>query len=394
MKRRGRPRKHNPSIPKHIDQTRLPAGVYWDPSGAGRWYVFEDRNGKPKAGTRTIAQAGATLADLHGLMAEEKGTAKAGTVADVVTRYKASIAFKALSLRAQDDYAYFLDQAVAYKLPNGALMGSLLVDKLSPPVFARIRDDVGRAHPSKANVWLRRLKGAFAWGIEDGCCKTNPCAGVRLLKEAGRHGMPSLDAMRRVQLFAAGRARLKRNEPGHLPPYLAPFIEIAYQCRLRSIEVLTLADAHLLRDGILSNRRKGSKDNITRWTPGLRLAVRILKRHRQSIWDGRATPLARPLIVAESGDFLTRDGFSVGWQRMMRAAIEAGVIAEADRFTAHGIKHRGITDSADKKAGGHRTERMTDLYNHEVELVDAPRGTSRKSANSRENIRELRPRGA
>ena len=394
MKRRGQPRKHQPSIPRHIDQTRLPAGVYWDKSGSGRWYVFEERNGKPKGGTRVIAQGTATLADLYAIMAEETGAAKVGSIDDVVNRYKASVAFKALSPRAQHDYAYFLGQATAYKLPNGALLGSLLVDKLSPPVFARIRDDVGREHPSKANAWLRRLKGAFAWGIQDGCCKTNPCTGVQQAKEVAKHGMPLLSEMRAVQTFALQRAKIPRNEAGHLAPYLAPFMELAYQLRLRSIEVVTLTEANLMREGILSNRRKGSLDNITRWTPGLRLAVRILKKHRAAIWKGRATPLTRPLVVSESGDTLTRNGFSIAWQRMMRAAIDAGVITEAQRFTAHGIKHRGITDSADKKAGGHKTEQMRARYDHEVPVVDAPRGTSRNGANSRENIRELRPRGA
>lgn len=36
---RGAKRKFNPSIPRHIDQGKLPKGIYWDPSGNGRWYV-------------------------------------------------------------------------------------------------------------------------------------------------------------------------------------------------------------------------------------------------------------------------------------------------------------------------------------------------------------------
>lgn len=36
-----RPRKHNPTIPAHIDQRKIPKGVYWDSSGNGRWYVLE-----------------------------------------------------------------------------------------------------------------------------------------------------------------------------------------------------------------------------------------------------------------------------------------------------------------------------------------------------------------
>lgn len=386
MKRRGRPRKHNPSIPPAIDQSRIPAGVYWDPSGNGRWYVFEDRDGK--RGTKVIAQRGASLAELFAIMETAAGAAQRGTVQYVVDRYMGSLDFKKLSPRAKHDYEYFLKQACTFQTQKGPL-GHLVVDRTSPPIYARIRDKVAASTPSKANAWLRRLKGAFAWGVQDGCCRTNPCAGVRMAPEVGKTGMPELATMRAVQAFATERAALPRNIEGHLAPYLAPFMEIAYQCRLRAIEVLTLTDANLTTEGLLSNRRKGSRDNITRWTPGLRAAVAALKKYRESVWDGHATPLSRPLIVAESGDTLSYNGFSVAWQRMMRAAIAAGVITKEQRFKTHGIKHRGITDTTDKTAGGHKSEQMRHHYDHEIPVVDAPRGTSENSPNFRENIMDL-----
>ena len=43
----GRKRKVNPAIPKHIDQSRLPAGIYFDASGGGRWYVRAARLDEP-----------------------------------------------------------------------------------------------------------------------------------------------------------------------------------------------------------------------------------------------------------------------------------------------------------------------------------------------------------
>lgn len=388
MKRRGRPRKHNPSIPPHIDQTRLPVGVYWDGTGSGRWYVFETRGSNPRAGTRVIAQGSATLAELFALMEDRTGSVRTGTVRHVVGRYLASPDFNRLAFRSRKSYAYFLEQAMAFKTSAGPL-GDLVVDKLSPPIFARIRDKLAVETPAKANTWLRRIKGAFAWGVQDGCCKTNPVLGVKLAAEVAKDGMPSIGTMRAVQAFARERAALKRSDRGHLPPYLAPFIEIAYQCRLRCIEVLTLTDGNLDEIGIISNRRKGSLDNITRWTPGLRDAVATLKAHRRAVLAGKPSPLAKPLLVSESGDFFTYSGFSVAWKRMMLAAIEAGVIAPEDRFTAHGLKHRGITDSLDKGAGGHKSERMRQRYDHEIPVVDAPRGTSGDVSNCRENIREM-----
>ena len=44
-----RARKHDPRIPRHIDQSALPKGVYWDPTGHGRWYTFVEKDGKPHA---------------------------------------------------------------------------------------------------------------------------------------------------------------------------------------------------------------------------------------------------------------------------------------------------------------------------------------------------------
>lgn len=55
---RGRPRKFNPAIPAHIDQSQLPKGIYWRRSGRGNWYVFVtdpdtgERNTKVVAGPR------------------------------------------------------------------------------------------------------------------------------------------------------------------------------------------------------------------------------------------------------------------------------------------------------------------------------------------------------
>ena len=51
------------------------------------------------------------------------------------------------------------------------------------------------------------------------------------------------------------------------------------------------------------------------------------------------------------------------------------MIAREQRFTLHGLKHRGITDTKGKKAekkeaSGHKTDAMLDLYDHEVAVVE------------------------
>lgn len=372
MKRRGAPRKHNPSIPAHIDQAALPRGIYWDASGNGRWYVFEERDGRKR--TVTVAQRGATLAELHGIVEQRTTGTTRGSVQHVVDRYLASPRFARLSARSQKDYAYNLKAACAFKTRAGAL-GTLPVDKLPPPVFARIRDKLATNTPAKANAWIRRLSAAFAWGVQDGCCRTNPCAGIDMVQERARNGMPTLELFRRVQAFARQQGALERSAKGHLAPYLADFMEIAYQSRLRCVEVLALTDAHITADGILCKRTKGSRTNVARLGPLQSAAVARLQARRKAIVESRGMPVQirpaqRLLFVGEGGEPLTYNGLSSAWQRMMRLARAHGVLAEGEGFTAHGLKHRGITDSADKTAGGHKSEQMRHRYDHSLPVVE------------------------
>lgn len=62
----------------------------------------------------------------------------------------------------------------------------------------------------------------------------------------------------------------------------------------------------------------------------------------------------------------------------MRAATEAQVITPEQRFTLHGLKHRGVTDTQGSRrrkqlASGHRTDAMVRLYDHDVPVVATAR---------------------
>ena len=101
----------------------------------------------------------------------------------------------------------------------------------------------------------------------------------------------------------------------------------------------------------------GHRDNITRWTPNLRqawgdlLAYRVAAMTRNRIPE-QLCPECRQLVVTESGHPLTKSGFDTAWQRLMQLAIKECVVGDEQRFTLHGIKHRGITDSKDKSRAG------------------------------------------
>ena len=56
-------------------------------------------------------------------------------------------------------------------------------------------------------------------------------------------------------------------------------------------------------------------------------------------------PEQRHIFIAESGDPLTKYGLDTAWKKMITAAMARGVIAQTERFSLHGLKHSGISDT-------------------------------------------------
>lgn len=399
---RGRPRKHNPKIPAHIDQASLPTGLYWDASGAGRWYVRE-AGAEGRSKTSTVAGPTARLSELHAIMEDRAGSAAKGTVSFVLDAWHGAIEYKSLAPSTKAHYEDYAKAIKAYPTKQGAF-GTFMVDRLSQPIIRELIHTIASGkpptkpggavippYPSKANHWLRYLRRAFGVGIELGANKTNPARGVKCVPEVRDPRMPTRDAFRAVQEFARAAGALSTQDrgaraKGAMPVYLWAGMELAYQARLRGIEVLTLHDGLIngLLDGVdanlRTNRRKGSKDNEVRIGARMREAIAALQAHRTTVWTHRrlGTPIRpedRPLFVSEDGTILTRSGWNTSWSKLMRAAIDQGVITKDQRFGLHGLKHRGITDttgtrSEKKDAGGHVTDTMAALYNHAVPLVE------------------------
>jgi hypothetical protein len=221
----------------------------------------------------------------------------------------------------------------------------------------------------------------FGWGMRHGHCRTNPAAGAKQVRVRAHSGMPTRLAYDAVLKFAQARGALAPHSAGSLAPYLWPLMEIKYLCRMRSIEVLQLTDAHASEQGLYIARRKRSYDNIVRWSPRLRaawdaaVAVRATMRARSS---NNARPIPPPerrfIFITESGTRLSTSGLGTAWSQLMRAAVDSEVITQEQRFTLHGLKHRGVTDTKGSRrrkqlASGHQTEAMVRLYDHDVPVV-------------------------
>ncbi|MFC0677479.1 tyrosine recombinase XerC [Lysobacter korlensis] len=338
----------------------------------------------------TVAQASARLSDLHVIAEQRAGAEVRGTIAFVMDCFHASLAFKGLAASTQKHYSDYAGAIRKYPLKNGLTLGAVVIDKLTPGGVRRVIDVIAQGrpaerpgeaatpgYPTKANHWLRYLRRVVGWGVEHDHCTTNPFRGVKAVKEKRDHRMPEAHVFRAVQAYARACSLRQPREKGCLPPYLWAAMELAYQARLRGIEVLTLTDAHDLGDELQTNRRKGSRDNIVRKGSLTVAAVTALRERREAIWQSkrRAVPLQadqRFLFVGEDGEPLTRSGFNTAWGRMMRQAVKDGVLAEEDRFGLHGLKHRGITDTKGnkKQASGHVTDAMLNVYDHELPRVE------------------------
>jgi hypothetical protein len=389
MATRGRKRKHNPTIPDHIDQSKLPVGIYWDASGTGRWYVRERRPDGSGWSTPTVAGPRAQLSDLHAIAEGRRGDPVRGTLGRLMKDFHASARFAALSASTRKDYAWCRSVLEGRKLRSGMTWADLQVRRMTPAMIQRLVDLLadGEGTPAKANHVLRYLRRLIAWGMRtDDTITANPAKGVEQAAERKLAKMPTPEAYAAVLAFARAGGQRKAHSRGSLPPYLAPLMEITYLAKLRGIEAVSLTEASIveLDDepglGLLARRRKGSRDNVTRLSDRLTAAVAEARAVKAAVLArpgnrNRPTflrPEDRPLFVSEDGEALPKAALETAWQNLMKRAIAAGVITREQRFTLHGLKHRGITDSADKRSGGHMTEAMRQRYDHELEVFDPP----------------------
>ena len=389
---RGRNRKFNPSIPAHIDQAALPQGIYWSEN---RWFIYEPHPEGGRPLKRTVAFAKARLSELHAIIElRQKGEIR-GTLGYVCDRFEESTEFKELSAGTQKGYRECAAEAKGFVLSDGSLLGDVPVAKLRVPAIQRVVEilAIGRKakgklpalepRPSKANHVMRYLRRTFNWGIRFGLCENNPAQGVREVREAKEFRMPRPDVYLAMLAFVRDRATRKAHTAGSVSPYLPAVMVLAYNVRLRGIEVTTLTDAHHHEDGIRTNRRKGSRDNVTAWNDDMRWAWDWLVAYRKERMAAHGRPVQllaerRRLIVSQSGTPLTKSALDSAWQRAIHMAMREGVIAEEDRFALHGLKHRGVTDTEGnfgdvQDSSGHTSDKTVRRYAHQVPHVRPPK---------------------
>jgi len=379
MDTRGRKRKLNKNIPPHINQTLLPSNCYWDNSGRGYWYArHKDLTGIHRA-TR-IAGRTATLSELHKAIEEFNGIER-DTFAWLSQLFMDSDEFKELSLSSRTDYKYCSKIICSHPTKTYKLLGDIGVESWDSPLVQRLLDQLSKARgKSSANHAVRYIKRLFTWGKNRGYAKINPATGVEMAKEKPPQQLVTDEVYFRFLAYAKHCGSMKPKTAGSAPDYIWMVMELAYLCRLRGIEIVTMTEDSFLSDGLVCKRVKGSRDNITILNKRLKVALNAAISRRNKIWEASKYPVPlkienRPLIVNVSGDALKKSTFDSAWQRLVVRAIKDNVISEEERFAPHDLKRKGITETAgnraDKKeASGHKSDASLDVYDKSIARVD------------------------
>ncbi|HEY0953290.1 MAG TPA: tyrosine-type recombinase/integrase [Roseateles sp.] len=281
-------------------------------------YRYHPLGGKPINLGQDRDEAIRKVLDLNGQAADT------GTLAWVWGKYKLSRRYLRLAEATRTDYAQCWE---AIK----PVLGRMQIGRITAPMVARYVRVERQGAEVRANREKSLLSNLFAHGIDLGVCESNPAKQVRPNEEEPRTSAP------RPELLASFLAWVAKQTPQRRIVGLAA--EYASLAGNRKVEFLDLAwpqvddEAGVVRvkRGKQRGKQRGEIIEEIAISPALRACLDRLKAIR---------PAKECLYV-----FPTRDnnaysarGFKTLWQRIVIAAIAAGVITKEDRFTFHDLR--------------------------------------------------------
>ncbi len=245
------------------------------------------------------------------------------------------------------------------------VFGSMLPRKVTSGHIRQYMDTVGETAPASANRDHGFLSRVYSWAKERNIVNDNPTRDVKKFEEKPRDRYVEdweYDLLYQIALTTSY-------------PWIAPMMEFAYLCRMRSQEIRSLAtDRHLLPEGIFVERGKGSANEITLWSERLKDAVSLAEK---LLGKGSQTENI-PLFPARSGGFIGKSAFSSAWRRVRAKAMEEGMVLNGDlvilkeSFNFHDLKAKGVTDH-ETKASGHKSKKMQAIYDRKPTMTKATR---------------------
>lgn len=321
------------------------------------WYIYREHLGRGRLGKDIkLCPQSAPISEVWQRYESLKtANAPQKTLDWLMNQYLASPQFATKAPETQRKYLQNARQIANTPLKSGEPFGRIDAERVTPGTIRRYMDARKNSDGSPAPVAANRekafLSGCYSWAVERDLLSKNPCREVKRNTEYARTRYVTPDEYRVVYHLA---------EPW---PHIQCAMEFAYLCRMRIGEVLDLKYSDITESGLLVRRKKGSKDNITLWSPRLDAAIKQSK----SLTMAQARPINPHLIRGKKGHKMTESGFNDVWQPLMAAAVEQGI----ERFHFHDLKAAGISDTAGDKqqASGHKTAAMVQIYDRKLAKV-------------------------
>lgn len=333
---RGRPRKpENAKLPDYVYLTKR--GYVWKEYADGA-YVREVLIAPRKASLGEVWEA------FEALTSGPKNTLRWLT-----GRYLESEQHRAKADKTRHEYERNAEAVLSAPV-SGGFFGDVPLKKITPGVIRKYLDKRSeKAGPVLANREVGFMSAVFSWGYERDLCGINPCKGVRRNTEKARTRYVT-DAEYKAVYDQA-------------PDHVKAAMEMAYLCRLRKVEVLSLTRRAIKDTGLEVHRTKGSKSSLVYWSPRLRAAVDLAL-----ATNTKPVTQSAHIIRGKDGGRVRPSSFDTAWQRLM---AKVGV----ERFTFHDLKAKGVSDTAGDKqaASGHKTRAMVERYDRKLAEVGPTR---------------------
>ena len=331
-----RRRRQNDGLPKYCQ--RRSYGVIYTP------YLSKGRKGKPI----NLGPSDMTVRDAWN--AYERVTAeKADTLNWLLSAYHDSERYRSRCQSTRDHYDAYRDKLTACPMANGKLFGGARLEKIKRTSIQRYLD---KHHaPILANRQIQYLKAAWNWAMNRyDHMPPNPCVGLELNVHKSRDRYIAPDEYAAIHQHTTG--------------WVTWAMELAYLCRARRQEVLALRVRDMTPQGLRLIRSKGSKGEITAWTPRLRAAVDGALAHS---YPRRQPFPGDRLLLNNRGRPIGKSAWNSALQRLRQKMDELGI----ERFTLHDLKAAGYSDQRVQSAG-HRSHKMHQVYDRKLRVVDPP----------------------
>lgn len=224
--------------------------------------------------------------------------------------------------------------------------GNMSPDAVKPPDIYRYLDIRGQIAKRAANLERGMLSHVFTCAIRWGIVDDNPCRNVKRIPEKKRDRYITDKEFINVLNFA--------------PPLIKCAMKLAYLTALRKGDILSLKLSDITEEGIKKTTNKTGKKLLIGWSKELSNSIKEIKE------------LSRPirglhLFCTKRGQPYTADGFTCMWQRLIKKALNEGIIDE--RFRFHDIRRKSATDlqrshgiEKARQLLGHESQSMTSHY--------------------------------